>query len=273
MGFKINFKLRNINDIIPFGNEHDYMSWFVLTDSLLWIEAGENTIYEYSQKAIELWNCVDIKYNDYQLSRFLEDFSILFQSVREPVPKYLFDIIEDFARLADIWQTAHYDDPDNIYEAFFDNEYMPLTEWFYSRLLDSGHLVGGPDIGFFRYDNKIKIYWKGNYILEDGTSIWTSPQGIFEIDYKDFVSEVVRFFDSFFLAMDQQVQLALEKDWVKVHLDKEYLIKEHRDRRNNFYAYIGLLSQKTAKGTDWKKISNLYDKMLLDISASKIEPK
>ncbi len=264
MCFKINFKLRDINEIVPFGKQNNYMSWFTLTDADLWIDVGNSAIYEYSQKARELWNCEDIKYNDYQLSRFLEDFSGLFSTIREPVPKFLYDISQDFIHLTDTWQKSDYNEPDDTFEIFYEDEYIPLTTWFFDRMLNSAHLIGGPDIGFFRYDTKIKIYWTSDYFFEDGTSIWTSPEGSFELDYKDFVAEVIRFFDSFFLAMDKQVSLALSKDWGNIHLDKKRLVEEHQQRRKTFYQCINLLTQDITEVTDWEKISRLYSKMIND---------
>ena len=96
-GFKINFVLRDIDKIVPWGEKRDYLSWFGLTDSDLWIKAGDKTIYEYSGAARKFWEC-DIRYNDYQLSRFLEDFSRIFEYVRESVPPKYYDIIGGFRR-------------------------------------------------------------------------------------------------------------------------------------------------------------------------------
>ena len=75
-GFKINFSLKPPEKIVPFGKNRDHISWFGLTDGELWIEVGERTIYEYSDAAVREWG--GVRYNDYYLSRFLEDFSEIF---------------------------------------------------------------------------------------------------------------------------------------------------------------------------------------------------
>lgn len=38
MNFKINFQLQETDKIFPWGYDQDYMSWFGLTDGLLWID-------------------------------------------------------------------------------------------------------------------------------------------------------------------------------------------------------------------------------------------
>ena len=262
MAFKINFQLQEIDKIVPWGNQNDYMSWFGLTDARLWINIGDNTIYEYAQEAREFWNCKDLKYNDYYLTRFLEDFSETFIYIRESIPKYLYDTIEDFMKLTDTWKEADFYESDAMFDTFYDNEYEPLAEWFYNRMFDSGHLVGAPYIGCFRHNNTIKIYWESDYVLENGKSIWTAPKGIFEMEYEDFVSEVERFFKSFFLAMDKQVQLAINKDWGKVHLDKKRLVEEHKERKDGFLQCIGFLSHDKYDVTDWEKVRQSYTKMI-----------
>ncbi len=55
---------------------HRHIHWFGLTDGLLWIDVGGQTIYEYSDAALNYFG-TDIRYNDYQIVRFLEDLSYL----------------------------------------------------------------------------------------------------------------------------------------------------------------------------------------------------
>ncbi len=51
-GLKINFRLQELEKVMPFGKEpHLSLHWFGLTDGLLWIDVGTQTIYEYSEAA------------------------------------------------------------------------------------------------------------------------------------------------------------------------------------------------------------------------------
>lgn len=98
-------------------------------------------------------------------------------------------------------------------------------------MFDSGHLTGGPLIGCFRHEDRIKIYWDSDYTLDNGNSIWTSPKGMVELKYEDFIIEVERFFHSFFMAMDKQVELAVLKDWGKVKFLYEKMMKSFGGQR------------------------------------------
>lgn len=241
--FKINFELKtDLDEIAPFGEKGSYsLSWFGLTDSLLWITAGEKTVYEYSDATLKEWGG-DTRYNDYYLSRFLEDFSEIFGNVAQPVSRELYDSIEEFKeRSQKMLDTDVPDDADDpSFERKYD-EYLAKTEWFRDRVFDSGHLTGGPTIGCFRCGESLKFYWKSEHLLDSGESIWTAPQGTFEMLYNDFVTEVNRFFAEFYKKMDEQVKRALEKDWGEIRVDKEYLVRENAERKIGFDQKLSLL--------------------------------
>lgn len=267
-GFKINFRLKPPKKIVPFGGNRDHLSWFGLTDGELWIDVGEQTIYEYSDAAMRGFDSMESKYNDYYLSRFLEDFSEIFGAVREPVPKRFYDIVGSFAADTEQWLGKHFDDSDEDFLRFEDEEYSPLTEWFYKRVFDSGHLVGGPLIGCFRCGDNIKIYWESDCKLDNGESIWRYPSGIYELPYEKFTAAVSGFFSEFYEKMDRQTELALQIEWGMVGLDKEHLAQENVERKGCFDSRLDLLFQPPdcAGGTDLKRAEELYEKMLSEMS-------
>lgn len=236
--FKIHFELKtNLDEIAPFGEEGSYsLSWFGLTDGLLWITAGSETVYEYSPSAMREWGG-KTRYNDYYLSRFLEDLSEIFESIAKPISRSLYDSVVGFEELS---QKMLDEIPDEEIDEKID-EYLEKTEWFRSRTFDSGHLIGGPIIGCFRCGDSLKFYWNSGYALESGESIWTSPRGSFEMPYQDFAAEVKRFFSEFFTEMDEQVKRALEKDWSEIKVDKEYLVRENAERKIGFEQKLAML--------------------------------
>lgn len=237
--FKINFELKaDLDEIAPFGEKGSYsLSWFGLTDGLLWITAGDKTVYEYSDAAIKEWG--GARYNDYYLSRFLEDFSDIFESIAKPIPRELYESVEDFEELSqNLLDDIPDDDPE--FDAKYD-DYLEKTEWFSNRIFDSGHLIGGPLIGCFRCGNTLKFYWNGDAPLECGESIWTAPRGSFEMPYCDFTAEVKRFFAEFYENMDEQVKRALKKDWGEIKVDKEYLVRENAERKIGFDQKLSFL--------------------------------
>lgn len=234
-GFKINFKLKQPGEIAPFGEKGRYsLSWFGLTDGLLWITAGDKTVYEYSDAALKEWGG-DTKYNDYYLSRFLEDISDIFANIAEPVSRELYDSVEDFEERCEkrLEQFPNYDDDPEEFDRLYD-EYLEQKAWFNDRVFDSGHLRGGPIIGCFRCEDKLKFYWNGDAALESGESIWTAPRGSFEMPYNQFAAELKRFFNEFYEKMNEQVRSALERDWGEIAVDKEYLVRENDERKIGF---------------------------------------
>ncbi|MBR1527904.1 MAG: hypothetical protein IJ642_01230 [Oscillospiraceae bacterium] len=266
--FQIHFQLQELDKIVPWGDEnHLSLHWYGLTDGLLWITAGNHTVYEYSQDAINFWND-DIKYNNYQISRFLQDFSATFPFICESVPKNIYDNIENFVPFTDKWKLLHEDLPDDVFDTwYFDEAYYPLIEWFYQQnSFDSGHLTGGPQIGAFRCGDMIKFWWDNHErTLKNGKNIWTAPKGCYEMQYADFIAEVQRFYTSFFQAMDVQVQNAVDKNWGNIQLDKPQLVKEHQTRKEGFQQKIQSLSNPPAFPRDWNQISALWKNCLDDL--------
>jgi len=257
---KINFHLQDLDHVMLWGEEpHRHIHWFGLTDGLLWIDVGGQTIYEYSDAALKYFG-TDIRYNDYQIVRFLEDFFGIFRCVGESIPEELYSGLEEFAGKMNAWKEMHDDDEDEQFDEFYFNEYCELNQWHADRSFDSGHLVGGPYISCFRCGEKLKIMWESNYLLEDGNSIWTSPKGSYEMPYEEFVAAVETFWAQFSGAMDRQVRAAVEKEWDGVELDKEHLTEENEERKQRFLQDLSYLKGTPIK-TDWEKILGLYAKM------------
>lgn len=263
-GFAINFALKPLCAIVPWGGKHKSLSWFGMTDSELWIRVGEQTIYEYSDAARYFGKC-NIRYNDYQLSRFLEDFSEIFDNIRESIPEKYYNMIESFWDMRDSWKELHINDDDDIFDTFYDEELEPLGQWFSDRVFDSGHLIGGPLIGCFRCGERIKIWWLSDDVLENGENIWTSTGGVYELAYADFTAEVYRFFGEFYKSMDEQVRRAIERNWREVEVDKTRLAEENEERKEGFNQKLTLLSEDCRK-TDWEKIDELFEKMKKELS-------
>ena len=253
----INFRLKNINEIEPVGQDDSkYLSWFWLTDGDLWIDFGKETIYEYSDEAMKHFGNKPTKYNDYQISRFIEDFSDLFKIIGESVPEKFYELTGDLnGFLADSqdWLDKNDTDEDD-YSDFYFESYDVLISWISQRLLDSSHLIGGPKLYFFRHKEKIRIVWDTDYKLDNGISLWTSKSGQLEISYEEFFSKIKDFWIKFLQEMMIQVRLTREKDWSDIKVDKERVLQEHRERVVDFFDKLKYLENGTDFQTDWYKI-------------------
>lgn len=265
--FRINYQLKKAEQIEPWGKE---LHWFGLTDSLLWIDAGNAVIYEYSDSAFNEWN---IKYNDYQLARFLEDFSEIFPYVAEPIPKILYDSIECFGKQIKTWEILYTEKSDSeFFDDFLPNFYEPLCNWFFRRTFNSMHLVDGPFIGCFRSDDNVKIFWESdcNETLKDGSTLWKYPKGVYEMKYSEFVSEVFRFFNSFEHDMDNQVNNVLKNGIKDVFVDKDQLKKENTMRKESFMQKVNSLNSNSEQKTCWSEVLSLYNKMISEIDNDRL---
>lgn len=264
MTMKINFQLRDIEHIAPWGTEDaQSMHWFGLTDGELWITLGPHTLYEYSTDAIATWGAGPSRYNDYQISRFLEDFSAIFHRIAQPVSSELYrhgsDTKKFLVRTGE-WLSMNEPDQDQL-GPFYWNEFVQVTSWLHDRTLSAVHLVGGPHISFIRHGQDTRISWISDEVLESGHAFWSSTGGSFEMRYADFVGSVKDFGERFFTAMGEQVENACLKDWGKVNLDKDGLRVEHRSREMAFWDAFKLLEGPDVEPTDWSGVEALVDRM------------
>lgn len=264
----INFNLEELDKILPWGQEPNLsLHWYALTYGDLWLTIGNSTIYEYSKEAIEFFGNKVTPYNNYQLSRFIEDFTGLFDKISEKIPKEFYDLTKDLTKFqnnAKKWLDI-YDTDEDEHSDFYFEEYDKLVSWTYQRSFDSAHLIGGPYLSFFRGNDKIRIVWETEDFLDNGISIWTAKDGSFEMDYSDFMNEIKMFGESFFFEMEKQIELVLEKEWGNIKIDKQRLVEEHKEKKNEFFSNLLLLNREPIEKTNWNEVFQLYDRMKKEI--------
>lgn len=266
----IYFKLKALNEILPRGTAPEHsLHWFGLTDGDLWLTFGNETIYEYTPEALKSFGNKPTKYNDYQLARFIEDFTELFDAIRETVPSKFYHLtagLASFRSDAANWLELH-DTNDDTFSEFYEKNYEPLISWINSRTLDSGHLKGGPKLSFFRNENNIRVVWETDQELENGIRVWTAKSGGIEMDYAEFLREIKRFGRSFFHEMDKQIKTALEREWGNISSDKERLVEEQENRKAAFFASFQRLEEGMSGKTNWMEIEKLFDHMKSELKA------
>jgi hypothetical protein len=81
------------------------------------------------------------------------------------------------------------------------------------------------------------------------------------MEYCAFAEEVSRFVTDFLRDMDNQTKEAAEKGIPGVYMDTEALFRENRRRREIFTRQLGQLYAEDRENTDWKRITDLYDRM------------
>jgi len=264
----INFKLKDLEKIIPVGQEPDLrLSWFWLTDGDLWLTFDDQTIYEYSKEAIEYFGDKPTPYGDYYIVRFLEDFTVLFEKISESILNKFYSLtknIKQFNNDTQRWLDL-YDTDEDEYSDFYFEEYDRLISWTYDRTFDSGHLIGGPHLSFFRCNDKIRIVWDTEHTLENEINLWTAKDGSYEMNFSDFVNKIKMFGQKFFKEMNTQIELTLAKEWGNIKVDKTRLVEEHKERKLEFDKNLSFLEQSVNGETNWTEIEELYNRMTSEI--------
>ncbi|NDV60547.1 DUF5984 family protein [Bacteroides sp. 519] len=218
----IKFELKDIDEVMLFGGTPKYTAhWFALTDGLYWLNFGNTKIYEYSDEFLK-----DIdsktKFVDYYIVRLLEDFSDLFPAIAEQVSVELYKQVDTPEKLSS-----------------FLTQHCETKQWIYNRTLYASHLQNAPIISFIRVEDKLHVIW---LIDNKKDSMWTAENGYTTIQYTEFVENVEQFGKDFFLAMDKQIQKAIDKDWGEnVDIDKPRLLIEQQERRIDFQQKLDAL--------------------------------
>ena len=264
----INFELKHIDETQPAGTGTELrMSWFWLTDGDLWLNLADSTLYEYSKDALKNFGNKKTQYNHYPLVRFIEDFTELFNVINESIPDDIYKSTQNLSLFLDDtqkWLDIHDTDEDEHSDFYFE-EYDNLISWTYNRTFDSGHLIGGPKVSFFRNRDKIRISWETEYKLENGIDLWTAKNGNIEIPYSAFITQVKDFGERFFKQMKKQVNLAVDKDWNDIEIDKQRLVEEHSERELEFWEQFKLLESNSQTETNWEQIRELKSRMNKEI--------
>lgn len=262
----INFSLKHPDNIIPWGDAPEMtMHWFGLTEGEYWLDLGKSTLYEYTSEVLA-GDGHDARYVEYQIVRLIEDWTSLFDAIAEPLPDAFYSIARTSNYLYRFYAAAlswldHLSQDPLIDEDTYYNRYDKTIEWIYSRTLTAMHLTAGPGVSFFRNRDNIAIVWKADHVTEHNIPVWTAQNGEIEMAYEVFVREVADFGNRFFDAMDNQVRIALDKDWGSTVINKERLKQEQQERKVSFQKKLAVLKGEPAKHTDWELVNALLTQM------------
>ncbi|WP_026632412.1 DUF5984 family protein [Dyadobacter alkalitolerans] len=227
----VEFTLKHPDRTEPLGIEpHQTASWFSLTDSHYCLNLGTKKLYQYSKESNEIEHTNNSRFVDYYLVRFIEDFTEIFPRIATDVSENYYSALNSYSNLFEYC---------NEQKIRYGND---LT-WVSCRTLTNNHLEFGPLIGFFKCKDEVKIIWKADQMINNA-SVWSAGRGIFSMGYNEFVSEVEYFGKRFFEAMELQIDLALQKKWLPIHLNEITLMNEQLVRKADFYRSLILLKDK-----------------------------
>lgn len=257
----INHQLKKVEDITPWGNGKDgfYMHWFGLTDSYYWIKLSQTELLRYSDEFLKKHSLDNkLPYVDYQFARIHDDFLSIFDKIVTPIPEQVFKHIEtldkfkEYLSALNFWLDESWDETDEQYDLI----YLPTREWVYDRRLDSGYLIGAPDIYFFSCYDKVYIRWDCSYKDESGIKMWKETGGEYVLGYKEFIEEIRNSFEQFWYDMDERIEeISTKLPIPNIHIEIEKLIKNHNEQKRAYISCINYsLSNLNKPQIEWDKV-------------------
>lgn len=231
-------------------------TWFGLTDAYYWMDFTGTQLFRYSDEFIEFHKINKaLPYVDYPFARIFQDFTGIVQTVLRPIPDEIFENIRMFADFTAYLNTLSdwIEREWNESEEQYDGIYAPARQWIDDRRLDSGYLIGAPNIYIFRNRDKILVRWIADYHTDEGIPMWAAAEGEYVMDLEDFIHSVQQSFRSFALAMDAQVNHVLDHPLENVYIDKIILLKNHEAFLQEVDSYDKILSF-VSEHEEWDEI-------------------
>jgi hypothetical protein len=246
-----NFELAPLQVVQPWGEPGNlHLHWFGLTDGRYWVQAGDATLFEYSEFVLERLG--GSRYCDYQVARLYEDVLEMTPHVLEPLPAELVPYISGhsgraWALTASAWREACAERAD---EADWDIVDASGT-WIGNRTLDSGYLSPSASIHMWSDDSFVHIEWDNREKRVGSAHAWSALCGSYRLPRSDFVHEVQSFHARLMDEMGARVERVAAGDLpVQVQVDLSSLQREHEQRIHlSSHVFAG-----PARPTDWQAV-------------------
>lgn len=225
-----NFAMVPLEEVQPWGKPGRLsLSWFGLTDSQYWVQAGTSVLLEYSGVARRLGSS---RYCDYQVVRLYEDVMALLPYVLEPVPADLIQYISGdrscVQERATAWHAANSERDDDLYWEIIDGS----STWIGNRSLHFSYLSPSANILMWSDESLVHIEWDNRAKLVDGVCAWSAECGSHSLPRSEFKEEVrsfhKRLMDEMSVRVSRVVAGGLPAD---VHVDVPGLLREHEQRK------------------------------------------
>jgi len=224
----INFQLRDVSTIAPFGDKQPVLHWFGLSDGWYWLTVGDDELFCFGQQFVEReepW-CSDhtaLPYVDYYVARLWEDLFEQLPAILTPLPPELADRAADavgWQRWQDEAQRwLDQQDSDSAFDRF-----SQARGWWGDRCLNTGYLRNSPLIWCWRSGDTLHVRWDNRREMQDGYPVWSAVYGEYTFSVTTFLEELHNFDARFMVAMTERVvavrQHRLPPD---VHIDLDQL--------------------------------------------------
>lgn len=219
--FAINFVLRDLTSIVPWGAAPDLsLSWFGLTDGAYCIETQAGRLLDYRS---EHDAGLGVSWCAYAVARFWEDLRELAPRALEPVPA---DIPP---RLLAWLQTGAPDEPpddDALYASW-----LGAQAWWGERQLDFGYLRHAPILHFWRVGDTMHLRWRCRETTEADCpfTVWQADAAL---PVAAFEAALARFETAFLGAMRERCETLARDGWsgTPCDIDPDAVLEEQAQR-------------------------------------------
>lgn len=247
-----NFTLVPVENVRPWGEPGNLnLHWFGLTDSQYWIEAGSDSLLEYSNLVRERFG--GSRYCDYYVARLYEDVMEMVPHVLEPIPPVLVPYISGISGRAweatfRSWMESHDEQPLN--DRFW--QIVDAASCLHNpRCMITNYLSPPAKIMMWSDESTVHIEWDNRDESFEGVQAWSAVQGAFVLPREQFISEIQSFHSRLMEQMAvrvEQVQAgALSSD---IQIDLPGLQQEHEFRSLPIDRTIA----RSLQPTDWQRV-------------------
>ncbi len=228
----IQFELNPLGKVIPWGGPGNHsLHWFGLTDGRYWINAGDATLFEYSE---QVRRAESDRYCDYQVARIFENITEMLPTILDPIPPDLVKYVSGESGRAwmetqDSWGERNLtaDAGDEAWDVWH-----RATLLLNGRSLDSTYLTPSASILMWSDDTDVHIEWENADKVINGELAWSAVRGSVHLPRATFVEEVrafhARLFEQMTSRIEQVASGALHPD---IQIDLPGLIAENEQRR------------------------------------------
>ncbi len=230
------FKLRQLEEVQPWGSDEPTLHWFGLTDGWYWWQVGGQQLFRYSQPRIERWVVEypkfgeELPYVDYQVVRPWEDLLDCLPDVLDPVPDDLAQRIGNIEELEALNDKAFLWAAEKNDEAAWDLQELAFR-WLWNRGWDSGYLRCPPKIWLWTQGETFHLKWDNRNVIDEGVPVWDAAFGEITMPVIEYVAEVTSFHERLMAAMAERVDAVRSGAfWPETAVNLDGLIKEQENR-------------------------------------------
>jgi hypothetical protein len=211
--------------------------WFWLTTGRYAIEVGDVRIFQYSPEFLRLVLCRPpmtqsdplADCDDYPVARLWEDLLDILPDILVDISSPAFDLISTVQAQTDWQRSLSWVDgteDDQKWEL-----YRSATDWLGYRRLDTGYLIGGPQVWFFRFSGQIHVRWDNSKANAGTIPRWLGTSGDRSLPVDLFLAELQLFHDRLMSQMAARIEEIETRNLLPTEqCDTAGLRLDHRER-------------------------------------------